>query len=109
MQNGFCHSEESLYALASEKAIDPVNEVIEMGRDAGAMIVFTRDDPPEQFGDAHYYDEFERWGEHDVERTWDAELVKDLDVRKEIHIVVKHTYDAFYRTDLVGYLDTRDR
>jgi len=107
MQNGFCHPDGSLYAPASEEAIEPVNEVIETGRDAGASIVFTRDvHPPEQFADAHYYDEFERWGEHVVEGTWDAELVEDLDVREGDHVVVKHTYDAFYRTDLEGYLDT---
>lgn len=107
MQNGFCHPEGNLYAPASEEAIDPVNEVIEMGRNAGASIVFTRDvHPPEQFEDPHYYDEFERWGEHVIKGTWGAELVADLDVRDEDHVVVKHTYDAFYRTDLEGYLAT---
>jgi len=39
-------------------------------------------------------------------RGWDAELVAELDVRDEDHIVEKHTYDAFYQTDLEGYLDT---
>jgi len=62
--------------------------------------------PPEQFDDTHYYDEFDRWGEHVVEGSWDAELVAELDVRDEDHIVEKHTYDAFYQTDLEGYLDT---
>jgi len=106
MQNGFCHPDGSLYAPASEEAIEPVNDVIQRGRDAGAPIVFTRDvHPPEQFDGNHYYDEFERWGEHVIEGTWDAELVDDLDVQDQDHVVVKHTYDAFYRTDLEGYLD----
>ncbi len=107
MQNGFCHPDGSLYAPASEAAIEPVNAVLERARAAGAPAVFTRDvHPPEQFEDAHYYDEFARWGEHVLEGSWEAELVDDLDVRDDDHVVVKHTYDAFYRTDLEGYLDT---
>ncbi|MFC7044407.1 cysteine hydrolase family protein [Halobacteriaceae archaeon GCM10025711] len=107
MQNGFCHPDGSLYAPGSEAAIEPVTDLVARARDAGASVVYTRDvHPPEQFEDAHYYDEFERWGEHVVEGSWEAELVDELDVRDEDHVVVKHTYDAFYRTDLEGYLDT---
>jgi nicotinamidase-related amidase len=107
MQNAFCHPDGSLYAPASEAAVDPVNEVVSQARDAGASVVFTRDvHPSEQFDDAHYYDEFDRWGEHAVEGSWDAQFVDGLDVREGDHVVVKHTYDAFYRTDLEGHLDT---
>ncbi|MFC4451123.1 cysteine hydrolase family protein [Halorussus aquaticus] len=107
MQNGFCHPDGSLYAPASENSIGPVNDVIEIGRDADVPIVFTRDvHPLEQFEGNHYYDEFERWGEHVLEGSWDAVLVDDLDARDDDHVVVKHTYHAFYRTDLEGYLDT---
>ncbi|MDZ7702497.1 MAG: cysteine hydrolase [Halobacteriales archaeon] len=107
MQHGFCHPEGSLHAPASEAALEPVNTVIGSARDAGAAVVFTRDvHPPEQFDDAHYYDEFDRWGEHVVEGSWDAELHADLDVRDGDHVVEKHTYDAFYRTDLEGYLES---
>jgi len=107
MQNGFAHPQGNLYAPASGEVIEPVHEVIAAARDANADVIFTRDvHPPEQFKDAHYYDEFERWGEHVVEGSWEAELVDDLDVRDEDHVVVKHTYDAFYRTDLEAYLDT---
>ena len=106
MQNGFCHPEGSLYAAPSEAAVEPVTALVDRARDAGAAIVYTRDvHPPDQFDDTHYYDEFERWGEHVVEGSRDAELVDDLDVREEDHVVEKHTYDAFYRTDLEGYLD----
>jgi len=108
MQNGFCHPDGSLYAPPSEAAIDPVDEVIGTARDAGARVLFTRDvHPPEQFADAHYYDEFERWGEHVVEGTWDAELHDELDVREDDHVVEKHTYDAFYETELAGWLRAR--
>jgi len=106
MQNGFCHPDGSLYAEPSEAAVAPVSALVERARDAGTPVVYTRDvHPPEQFADAHYYDEFDRWGEHVVEGSWDAELVADLDVRDADHVVEKHTYDAFYQTDLEGYLD----
>ncbi len=107
MQNGFCHPDGSLYAPPSEDAIDPVTDVIATARDAGAPVIFTRDvHPPEQFEDNRYYDEFERWGEHVLEGSWEAEIVDEIAVRDDDHVVVKHTYDAFYRTDLEGYLDT---
>ncbi|TKX86381.1 cysteine hydrolase [Halorubrum sp. SS5] len=106
MQNGFCHPDGSLYAEPSEAAVEPVTALVDRAREAGASVVYTRDvHPPEQFDETHYYDEFDRWGEHVVEGSWDAELVDDLDVRDGDHVVEKHTYDAFYRTDLEGYLD----
>jgi nicotinamidase-related amidase len=105
VQNGFCHPDGSLYAPASGEAVPDVRRVVDEAREAGAHVVYTRDvHPPEQFADAHYYDEFERWGEHVVEGTWDAELHADLDVRDEDHVVVKHTYDAFHETELAGWL-----
>ena len=107
MQNGFCHPDGSLFAPDSEAALDPVTDLVADARDAGASVVYTRDvHPEEQFEGNHYYDEFDRWGEHVVEGTWDAELHDDLDVREEDHVVVKHTYDAFHRTDLEAHLDT---
>ncbi|WP_254839536.1 cysteine hydrolase family protein [Natronomonas marina] len=106
MQNGFCHPDGSLYAPNSEAAIEPCAEAVAAAREAGAAVVFTRDvHPPEQFDDNHYYDEFDRWGEHVLEGSWDAELVEELDPREDELVVEKHTYDAFYRTELDGYLD----
>ncbi|WP_327050999.1 cysteine hydrolase family protein [Halomicrococcus gelatinilyticus] len=105
MQNGFCHPDGSLHAPESEAVIDPVGSLVERARDAGASVVFTRDvHPPEQFEGNHYYDEFERWGEHVVEGSWETEIVDELPVG-DAHVVDKHTYDAFYRTDLEGHLD----
>jgi nicotinamidase-related amidase len=106
MQNGFCHPEGSLYAPASEDALEPVTDLVARARDAGASVVYTRDvHPPEQFEDSHYYDEFDRWGEHVLEGTWDAQLHDALDVRDDDHVVEKHTYDAFHQTDLEGHLE----
>ena len=106
MQNGFCHPDGSLYAPPSEDAIDPCRRLVARAREAGAAVVYTRDvHPPEQFDGNHYYDEFDRWGEHVLEGDWEAELVDGLDVRENDHVVVKHTYDAFHQTDLEGWLD----
>jgi len=108
MQNGFCHPDGSLYAPESEAVIEPIAKLVGQARDAGAQVVYTRDvHPPEQFEDAHYYDEFERWGQHVEEGSWEAEIVEDLPVREADHVVEKHTYDAFYRTELDGWLSAR--
>jgi nicotinamidase-related amidase len=108
VQNGFCHPDGSLYAPGSEAAVDPVAGLVDRARGAGAQVVYTRDvHPPEQFADAHYYDEFERWGEHVLEGSWEAAIVDELDVRAEDHVVEKHTYDAFHETELDGWLSAR--
>jgi nicotinamidase-related amidase len=108
VQNGFCHPEGSLHAPASEAAIEPVVKLVDRARGADTHLVYTRDvHPPEQFEDAHYYDEFERWGEHVVEGSWDAELVDELAARDPDHVVEKHTYDAFQGTELDGWLSAR--
>jgi nicotinamidase-related amidase len=108
MQNGFCKPDGSLYAPGSEAVIDPVVDLVERAREAGARVVYTRDvHPPGQFDGTHYYDEFERWGEHVVEGSWEAELVDELDVRDEDLVVEKHTYDAFHETQLDGWLSAR--
>ncbi len=107
MQNGFCHPDGSLYAPGSEDAIEPVGEAVGRAREAGARVGWTRDvHPPDQFDDAHYYDEFDRWGEHVLEGSWEADIVEDLDPREEDLVVVKHTYDAFYQTQLEGWLES---
>jgi len=109
MQNGFCHPDGSLYAPPSEAVIDPIAGLVERARDAGVQVVYTRDvHPPEQFEDTHYYDEFDRWGEHVLEDSWEAELVAELDVREEDLVVEKHTYDAFHETELDGWLSARN-
>jgi nicotinamidase-related amidase len=109
MQNGFCHPDGSLYAPNSEAAIEPVTEVVEDARAVDIPVVFTRDvHPPEQFDENHYYDEFDRWGEHVVEGSWDAELVEELRPREDEPVVVKHTYDAFYQTELEGWLESHN-
>ncbi len=106
IQNGFCHPDGSLYAPGSESAVEPCVALTEMAHDAGAPVVFTRDvHPPEQFEHTEYYDEFDRWGEHVLEGSWDAQLVSELSVHEGDLEMVKHTYDAFFRTELEGWLE----
>ncbi|MDZ7849455.1 MAG: isochorismatase family cysteine hydrolase [Halodesulfurarchaeum sp.] len=106
MQNDFCHPDGALYAEASEAVIEPIAQLVSRSREAGAQVVFTRDvHPPDQFEDAHYTDEFERWGEHVLEGSWGAEIVADLSVEEDDHVVEKHTYDAFYGTDFETFLE----
>jgi nicotinamidase-related amidase len=108
MQNGFCKPDGSLYAPGSEAVIEPIRRLVERARAAGARIVYTRDvHLPEQFADTHYYDEFGRWGEHVLEGSWEAEIVEELPVESDDLVVEKHTYDAFYRTELEGWLRAR--
>ncbi|MEY7850385.1 cysteine hydrolase family protein [Natrarchaeobius sp. A-rgal3] len=108
MQNGFCHPDGSLYAPGSEAVIEPIADLVERASDAGSSVVYTRDvHPPEQFEDAHYYDEFEQWGEHVLEGSWDAEIVDELPSERADLVVEKHTYDAFHETELEGWLNAR--
>ncbi|TYT63905.1 cysteine hydrolase family protein [Natrialba swarupiae] len=108
MQNGFCHPDGSLYAPGSEAVIEPIADLVERASDAGASVLYTRDvHPPEQFEDAHYYDEFDQWGEHVLEGSWDAEIVDELPSERADHVVEKHTYDAFYATELEAWLNAR--
>ncbi|QLG50589.1 cysteine hydrolase family protein [Natrinema halophilum] len=106
MQNGFCHPDGSLYAPGSEDVIEPIAALVDRAREAGTQVIFTRDvHTPEQFEEAHYYDEFEQWGEHVLEGSWEAEIVDELPVEDADHVVEKHTYDAFYNTELEGWLN----
>ncbi len=108
MQNGFCHPDGSLYAPGSEAVIEPIGELVDRAQEAGIRVVFTRDvHPPEQFDDAYYYDEFDRWGEHVLEGSWEAEVVAELPVEEATHVVEKHTYDAFQKTEFEGWLNAR--
>jgi len=106
MQKGFCHPEGSLHSPGSEAVVEPIAGLLDDARAAGTSVVFTRDVHPEgQFEGNHYYDEFDRWGEHVVEGTWETAIVDGLDVHPEDHVLTKHTYDAFHRTELAGWLD----
>lgn len=108
MQNDFVHPDGALYAPASEQAVEPVNELIDMANANSIPVVFTKDvHTDEQFEDAYYYDEFEQWGRHVEEGTWGAEIVDDLNVEENAaKVVEKPTYNAFHRTELDSWLES---
>lgn len=109
MQNGFCDPEGSLYAPPSGEAIDAVSDVVEFAESNDIPTIYTRDvHPPEQFEENDHYNEFARWGEHVLEGSWEAEIVDALPADNADLVVTKHTYDAFYQTDLEGWLDAHN-
>lgn len=109
MQNGFCDPEGSLYAPPSRDAIESVSKVIEFAEANNIPTIYTKDvHPLEQFDNNDHYNEFDRWGEHVVEDSWETEIVDELPAEDADHIVTKHTYDAFYQTDLEGWLETHN-
>jgi nicotinamidase-related amidase len=107
MQNGFAHADGSLYAPGSGAAVEGCAVLLDRARTAGAEVVFTKDvHPPEQFADTHYYDEFDRWGPHVREGSWEAAIVDALAPRDDERVITKHSYDAFYQTGLEGHLES---
>lgn len=109
MQNDFAHPDGALYAPGSSEVIPQIQSLIDDARTAGVTVGFTRDvHQPDQFDNAHYYDEFEQWGEHVVEGSWGAEIISDFDVQSEDLVVTKPTYNAFYETELHEELQSRN-
>jgi len=93
-QNDFCHPDGNLYAKESERAIDGVNEAIEAARaNDFDQVIFTQDTHNRND------DEFDQWGEHCIDGSWGHEFHEDLSGQPD-RIVQKHTYDAFFETDL---------
>lgn len=110
MQNDFAHPDGVLYAPPSGEAVEPIKQLIEDADKNDVPVVFTKDThTEEQFDDTHYYDEYERWGEHVKEDSWGAEILEELEAETYgDYIVEKPTYDAFYETELEQWLDKND-
>jgi nicotinamidase-related amidase len=106
MQNDFVHPDGELYAPPSGDAVEPVKELVEQADRNDVPIIFTKDiHNEEQFEDAHYYDEYDRWGEHVKEGTWGAEIVEELEADEYAdYVVEKPTYNAFHNTELDEWL-----
>lgn len=108
IQNSFTHPEGSIYAPGAESVVDPINDLLEVADEAGAHIVFTRDVHTEdQFEDVNHYDEFERWGEHNLEGTWEAEIAEGARSDLADYVLDKHTYDCFHETGFDEWLEER--
>lgn len=108
MQNSFAHQDGSLYAPPSEAVIDSIEEFVATMRAGGSQIIFTQDThTEEQFEELENYDEFERWGEHAVQGSFEHEIVDGLTVGEDDLVVEKGTYDAFHNTSLDEELTNR--
>lgn len=109
LQNTFTHPDGPIYTPGAADVVEPVNRLLEDANDAGASIVFVKDvHPEEQFENNYYYDEFERWGEHNLDGSWAAEISEGANTEVADRILEKHTYDAFHDTELDAWLTTRN-
>ncbi|MDY6789007.1 MAG: isochorismatase family cysteine hydrolase [Candidatus Nanohaloarchaea archaeon] len=106
MQKGFCKPGGSLYSERCEEVISEVKEILDICREEGIEVIYTRDTHEEEFR-TKYYDEFDRWGEHCVRGTEDTEIVPELKPEEpgvEEQVIEKGTYDAFFETNTNQYL-----
>ncbi len=88
--------------FGSERALKTASDIIEfLKRVKRREVILTadthvRDDP-----------EFSIWGEHCIEGTWGSQLLDAL-IEFGTRIIRKRHYDAFFDSDLDGYLRTRN-
>ena len=82
IQNDFADSNGSLYVAGGEDVVAIANREADRAREAGALVVYTRDwHPP----DTPHFERFGGlWPVHCVRETWGAEFHPDLKVDGEI-------------------------
>lgn len=107
MQNDFAHPDGELYAEPSGDAVRPIKDLVTRASENDVPVVYTQDvHTDEQFSDATYYDEYERWGRHVEKGSWGAQILDELEPEEFADkIVRKHTYDAFFKTELDSWLN----
>lgn len=94
MQNDFVHEKGALRVPAAAATVEPIRDLLDRARKAGAKVVYTQDwHAPEDR-------EFRIWPAHCVAGTWGAEVVAELSPLPNEPRVKKTTYDPFFRTDL---------
>lgn len=98
MQNDFVKEGGSLVVPDAEKTIAPIAKLLELFREEGAKVFFTRDTHVE--GDP----EEDIWGRHAVKGTWGHEIIDELKPKENEIIIDKTRYDGFYGTPLDEYL-----
>ncbi len=76
VQNDFADPEGNLYVNGGDAIVPVINDEIAAARDAGALVVYTRDAHPEQT--PHFAKDGGTWPVHCVAGTWGAELHPDL-------------------------------
>ncbi|MFO7280010.1 MAG: isochorismatase family protein [Thermoanaerobacterales bacterium] len=101
VQNDFAHPDGSLYVKGADTVIAAANREIAAAREAGALVVGTRDWHPETT--PHFAKDGGTWPVHCVGGTWGAQFHEDLDPVD--HVIHKGTggedgYSAFSMTHL---------
>ncbi|MCK4478757.1 cysteine hydrolase [Candidatus Bathyarchaeota archaeon] len=93
MLNDFVTGE--LRAERAARIIEPLRKLVKAAREHGIPIVYSND--------AHYPMDAEvvhKWGGHAIKGTPGAEVIPELEPKKQDFIVEKRTYSGFYETGL---------
>lgn len=93
MLNDFVTGE--LRAERASMVIQPLRKLVEAARKHGIPVIYSND--------AHYLGDFEvvhKWGGHAIKGTPGAEVIPELEPKKQDFIVEKRTYSGFYETGL---------
>jgi len=102
MINDFVHPEGVLFVPAAKDIIPAVKVYIEKARGEGLPVIYVCD--AHRKGDRELQD----WGEHAMEGSWGAQVVDELKPEEGDIIIGKHTYSAFYNTELEQILRKLD-
>jgi len=94
MQNDFCHPKGSLFLPKNQEIIPKIKKEIEKARKRKIKIIFTQDWHKKNDK------EFKIWQKHCLEKSWGAEIVKELLPQKDDIVIKKRTYSCFFETNL---------
>lgn len=97
MLNEFCKPGGAMVLPGYEALVPPQRRVIAAARQAGCPIVFVVD---AHRGNVRQDREFLKRTPHCVEGSWGAQVIDDLEPRKDDLHVIKRRYSAFFNTDL---------
>ena len=98
MQKDFVDDGGSLHVEAARATVPQIAALLQRGRDAGVMVLYTQDTHGEEDR------EFAIWPVHCVEGTRGWEIVDELSPHPGDLVVQKHRYDGFYGTALDHHL-----
>ena len=97
MHNEFCTEGGAMVLPGAERLYAPQKKVIAAARERGVPVIWVVDCHREKLRRDR---EWLKRAPHCVEGTWGAEIVQDLEPRKDEMRVQKHRYSGFFQTDL---------
>jgi len=97
MLNEFCKEGGAMVLPGSERLYAPQKMVIATARERGVPVIWVVDCHREKLRRDR---EWLKRAPHCVEGTWGAEIVPDLEPKKEEMRIQKHRYSGFFQTDL---------